>query len=105
MASDEHGVVFLASQPDWRYRLLSPLSPADEADLAATRQYIDQELHPMRYRVRQGLEQGSRLVQMQEPALPGTTLWQTLPLPDRTSTRLNSSHQIISYAVFCLQTQ
>ncbi len=81
MASDEHGVVFLASQPDWRYRLLSPLSPADEADLAATRQYIDQELHPMRYRVRQGLEQGSRLVQMQEPALPGTTLWQTLPLP------------------------
>ena len=81
LASDEHGVVFLASQPDWRYRLLSPLSPADEADLAATRQYIDQELHPMRYRVRQGLEQGSRLVQMQEPALPGTTLWQTLPLP------------------------
>lgn len=81
MASDEHGVVFLASQSDWRYRLLSPLSPADEADLAATRQYIDQELHPMRYRVRQGLEQGSRLVQMQEPALPGTTLWQTLPLP------------------------
>ncbi|MBJ2140397.1 PAS-domain containing protein [Delftia acidovorans] len=81
MASDEHGVVFLASQPDWRYRLLSPLSPIDEADLAATRQYIDQELHPMRYRVRQGLEQGSRLVQMQEPALPGTTLWQTLPLP------------------------
>ncbi|ATH14807.1 hybrid sensor histidine kinase/response regulator [Delftia acidovorans] len=81
MASDEHGVVFLASQPDWRYRLLSPLSPADEADLAATRQYIDQELHPMRYRVRQGLEQGSRLVQMQEPALPGTTLWQTMPLP------------------------
>ncbi|WP_353175223.1 hybrid sensor histidine kinase/response regulator [Delftia acidovorans] len=81
MASDEHGVVFLASQPDWRYRLLSPLSPIDEADLAATRQYIDQELHPMRYRVRQGLEQGSRLVQMQEPALPGTTLWQTMPLP------------------------
>src|SRR5207244_10980760 len=25
------------------------------------------------------------------------------PLPDRKSTRLNSSHQIISYAVFCLK--
>src|SRR5207244_10839049 len=25
------------------------------------------------------------------------------PRPDRKSTRLNSSHQIISYAVFCLQ--
>src|SRR5438552_17618571 len=25
------------------------------------------------------------------------------PFPDRKSTRLNSSHQIISYAVFCLK--
>src|SRR3990170_2714023 len=28
---------------------------------------------------------------------------QHLPRPDRKSTRLNSSHQIISYAVFCLK--
>src|SRR5258708_23303617 len=28
---------------------------------------------------------------------------QRLALPDRKSTRLNSSHQIISYAVFCLK--
>src|SRR5258708_23712137 len=27
----------------------------------------------------------------------------SLPQPDRKSTRLNSSHQIISYAVFCLK--
>ncbi|CAB5711626.1 Aerobic respiration control sensor protein ArcB [Delftia tsuruhatensis] len=81
LASDEHGVVFLASQPDWRYRLLTPLTPADQADLAATRQYIDQELHPMRYRIRESLEPGSRLAQLQEPSLPGTTLWQTLHLP------------------------
>src|SRR5207244_10549221 len=27
----------------------------------------------------------------------------TFPFPDRKSTRLNSSHQIISYAVFCLK--
>src|SRR5258708_28774236 len=27
----------------------------------------------------------------------------TMPLVDRKSTRLNSSHQIISYAVFCLK--
>src|SRR5207244_11621342 len=27
----------------------------------------------------------------------------TLPISDRKSTRLNSSHQIISYAVFCLK--
>src|SRR5258708_28535809 len=34
-----------------------------------------------------------------EPVLPETQG----QLPDRKSTRLNSSHQIISYAVFCLK--
>src|SRR5207244_8065695 len=34
-----------------------------------------------------------------EPYLATGTL--TFPPPDRKSTRLNSSHQIISYAVFC----
>src|SRR5258708_11007512 len=29
--------------------------------------------------------------------------WQHAPREDRKSTRLNSSHQIISYAVFCLK--
>src|SRR5207244_11025367 len=44
----------------------------------------------------------------------GTLIWAQFPLPitevadwlglvDRKSTRLNSSHQIISYAVFCLK--
>src|SRR5258708_25362926 len=32
----------------------------------------------------------------------GATTWNDCPL-DRKSTRLNSSHQIISYAVFCLK--
>src|SRR5256885_9414574 len=45
-----------------------------------------------------------------EPQLQHTALrlsargWETLPLPaDRKSTRLNSSHLVISYAVFCLK--
>src|SRR5947208_4943267 len=33
----------------------------------------------------------------------GTALPRGLALEDRKSTRLNSSHQIISYAVFCLK--
>src|SRR5258708_29232234 len=33
----------------------------------------------------------------------GELVWRTYPIPDRKSTRLNSSHQIISYAVFCLK--
>ncbi|WP_280192043.1 hybrid sensor histidine kinase/response regulator [Delftia sp. PS-11] len=81
LASDDHGVVFLASQPAWRYRLLEPLSASDRADLAATRQYLDQELHPLRYRQLQALDDSSMLVRLQEPALPGTTLWHTMSLP------------------------
>src|SRR6266542_4420777 len=38
------------------------------------------------------------------PFLPvGALLWDTYPLADRKSTRLNSSHGSISYAVFCLK--
>src|SRR5438552_11118584 len=34
--------------------------------------------------------------------MPTRSGWKT-PITDRKSTRLNSSHQIISYAVFCLK--
>src|SRR5207244_13100415 len=34
---------------------------------------------------------------------PGRSASAAHPMPDRKSTRLNSSHQIISYAVFCLK--
>src|SRR5947207_8758079 len=33
----------------------------------------------------------------------GGPKWETLPFEDRKSTRLNSSHTVISYAVFCLK--
>src|SRR5574341_2096321 len=33
----------------------------------------------------------------------GPNQWPTREVPDRKSTRLNSSHQLISYAVFCLK--
>src|SRR2546428_5327030 len=34
---------------------------------------------------------------------PSRSIFTTLPLSDRKSTRLNSSHDQISYAVFCLK--
>src|SRR5258708_8233047 len=36
-------------------------------------------------------------------SLPVGVIFQSAPPQDRKSTRLNSSHQIISYAVFCLK--
>lgn len=80
LVSDAHGVVFLASADAWRYRLLRPLSPSDEAEMRATRQYANQPLRPMGYRLESSLEDGGMLARLDEPALPGLTLWQTLPL-------------------------
>src|SRR5574341_1434248 len=37
------------------------------------------------------------------PPPPSRSLCQRVNLQDRKSTRLNSSHQLISYAVFCLK--
>src|SRR5437588_5173001 len=36
-------------------------------------------------------------------AIENLPLWQKLEVLDRKSTRLNSSHTVISYAVFCLK--
>src|SRR5258708_10077064 len=45
-------------------------------------------------------EPAHQILKLAHVALPGM-LFQ--PVEDRKSTRLNSSHQIISYAVFCLK--
>lgn len=85
LASDAHGVVFLASQDAWRYRLLEPLDDEERRELNATRQYSDQPLRPLDYRVDDHLDNGGRLVRLQPshdmPALPGRMLWHTQPLP------------------------
>jgi two-component system C4-dicarboxylate transport sensor histidine kinase DctB len=49
LVSDSRGIVFIANQPGWRYRILSPLEPQDHAELEATRQYNRQPLYPLAY--------------------------------------------------------
>lgn len=39
MLADAHGVAFLASRPEWKYRTLQPLTDAARAELHATQQY------------------------------------------------------------------
>lgn len=85
LASDAHGVVFLASQDAWRYRLLEPLDDEERRELNATRQYSDQPLRPLDLRVDDHMDNGGRLVRVQpSPDMstpPGRVLWQTQPLP------------------------
>ncbi|RGE42979.1 response regulator [Comamonas testosteroni] len=83
LASDSHGVVFLASSDDWRYRLLHPLSAQDQQELEATRQYADQHLLPLHYRVDKTTGDQARLTQFSLPALARPVLWQSLSLPEQ----------------------
>lgn len=82
MASDSHGVVFLASRDEWRYRQLAPLGPDDREELAATRQYASQALRPMRYRMLQRIDPDGGLARLELPALQGPVLWRSLTLPN-----------------------
>src|SRR5258708_18535508 len=68
-------------------------------------------LSPVLIRGLSGLATGSALASL-DPAVPASALFSGVGLAgvrflgsagDRKSTRLNSSHQIISYAVFCLK--
>nr|WP_240456902.1 hypothetical protein [Acidovorax sp. 1608163] len=70
LASDAHGVVFLASQDAWRYRLLEPLDDEERRELMATRQYSDQPLRPLELRVDDRLDNGGRLVRLLSADLP-----------------------------------
>ncbi|WP_342153883.1 ATP-binding protein [Methylorubrum sp. SB2] len=47
LVSDAAGVVFLASDPAWKYRPFRPLAEADTARIHAARQYGDSALRPL----------------------------------------------------------
>ena len=44
---DRHGVIFLSSVPEWKYRTLGTLSPEQQTALDATRQYAPHSLTPL----------------------------------------------------------
>lgn len=79
LASDAHGVVFLATQDAWRYRLLRTLDDKERRELGATRQYADQPLQPLAHSVEERLDNGVQLVRVRAPAVPGRLLWLTQP--------------------------
>ncbi|MCD9031171.1 PAS-domain containing protein [Luteimonas sp. Y-2-2-4F] len=82
LVGDTRGVVFLASRPEWRYRLLAPLDAAARAELAATRQYGEQPLRPAAIRTLREAGAHGALVRIDDPAMPGRWLWQRAPVAD-----------------------
>ncbi len=82
LATDEHGVVFLANDDEWRYRLLQPLSPRDQQEVLDTHQYADQTLQPLNYRIQRQPAGAGRLASFSQPRLGEPVLWLSTPLPE-----------------------
>src|SRR5438034_8582164 len=61
--------------------------------------WADTLLNKQYYQITQG---GARMSILLDRATNTTSVWNNLTI-DRKSTRLNSSHTVISYAVFCLK--
>ncbi|MGV8917334.1 MAG: ATP-binding protein [Pseudomonas sp.] len=80
LISDAKGIVFLASQDAWRYRELLPISPADRAELAATRQYDKQPLSPLNREEIREFTPNSHLSSVYGPEGKADYLWESLPL-------------------------
>lgn len=62
LAADANGVIFLSSNPDWRFHTLNPLPSAVAQRIAATRQYWNVQLAPLRIAEKDILDRGARAV-------------------------------------------
>jgi len=82
LVTDAHGVAFLASDDDWRYRLLRPLDAASRQALAATRQYPANLLHPAQIEIAQTLDEDAALIQLAQTNTSARWLMVNLPLPE-----------------------
>ena len=80
MVTDPIGVVLLASNPAWRYRVRTPLTASQRSELEATQQFASQVLRSVHGRVIENLGDDGRRMQFDEPGIAGDYLWQSLPL-------------------------
>ncbi|MDH0649251.1 ATP-binding protein [Pseudomonas sp. GD03858] len=80
LVSDARGITFIANQDGWRYRELHPLSGADRAELAETRQYDKQPLVPLQHQALTRFTDTSHLTRVQGPDGTAEYLWESLPL-------------------------
>ena len=80
LVSDARGIVFIANQPNWRYRMLLPLNDSDRSEISTTRQYHNQPLTLIKTRTLQSFGENSYLSRVDGPDGPADYLWGTLPL-------------------------
>ncbi|MDB5849942.1 MAG: sensor histidine kinase [Rhodoferax sp.] len=124
VVADSNGVVFLSSEPNWKYRTLRGLSDETIGRLAATRQYSEAGLlSPLGMREKSVLENGATIVEVraepiehqrsgattdflvQQNRVPGTD-WRLLVLselaPAQVSARITSALAALSLVLAAL---
>lgn len=47
VVTDKHGIVFMATRPEWRFHSLTPLGPKDIQEVENNRQYGDVKIEPL----------------------------------------------------------
>ncbi|USX24857.1 ATP-binding protein [Oxalobacteraceae bacterium OTU3CINTB1] len=71
LLADAHGVVFLTSAPEWKYRTLAPLAPEVRQELEASRQYFSHALTPLGLREERRIDGGASIVDVPAAAQGG----------------------------------
>ncbi|CAN7433234.1 ATP-binding protein [Duganella sp. LjRoot269] len=72
LLADAHGVVFLSSVPEWKYRTLAPLTPEVLRELETSRQYFSHALTPLGMRELRPLDGGAAIVAAPPPTPSGS---------------------------------
>jgi len=62
LVTDEDGVVFISTRPEWKFRTLNPLPQEDLQRILASLRYGDHQLQALQVIERQEWQQGSQLV-------------------------------------------
>jgi two-component system C4-dicarboxylate transport sensor histidine kinase DctB len=114
IVSDDHGVIFLSSEPAWKYHTLQPLSSTVEADIYRSRQYAQQPLTPLNLVVEKVLSDDARIVRIRSGIHPVRYLaarhrmngsqWQvtTFSSLQGTVSRANYASAITAFSGICL---
>jgi two-component system C4-dicarboxylate transport sensor histidine kinase DctB len=83
LLTDAHGVVFLTSVPEWKYRTLAPLAPEVRRELEASRQYFSHALTPLGMRETGRTNGGAGIVTVSDAGPRLTMLSQSRSLAPR----------------------
>jgi two-component system C4-dicarboxylate transport sensor histidine kinase DctB len=77
IVTDDDGVIFITTRPDWLFRNISNISPQTRRDIANSRRYADTQIKPLDLQPQQTLAAGGKILRLQQ--LDYLSLQQAMP--------------------------